>query len=522
MKVVVVFGAGAPCVRYPIHGPCRPLMIVWGQLRPVVCAMRCEGWILLLVLPLLTWLIQGAVGPALVGLPVTWAATDLAGAAKRWFRRLRRSDGLSLIVRAAVADLDLSDAEFAAIRQLLEQASTWIQVGRGTVEELAALIARCLPARAGQDALVAGRAIAGGLLEFAIRDLEPEWFRQVLFARLERMQSDLAGTLDEALLCAHADLAVLLAYQESVDSDRFTRLMGHLVRVLNQLPPGTADRGEVAVYLAKLTNWLNTDPWPQDTRFSGSALAPAEVERKLTISAGHGEDDLDADDLGRRYARLVVLGGPGSGKTWLAKRTARLCAEVALKALADGASLDEIELPLFVTCVQLSSASPIDNIRRAVVSCALAPLPDLGGSRVSDAVQALFEERDAPTLLVADSLDEARWADDRVRQADTLPRAWRIVLTSRPASWNGQLNIDDNDPLQRVGVLQPLRYPDDVERSSLHGSAGSPDGLTLSWSNFAIARPFRNLPRCRCSWRFTALSAEISPCLGAAPNCTQR
>jgi hypothetical protein len=41
---------------------------------------------------------QGAVGPALVVLPVTWAASDLAGAAGRW---LRRTDGLSRIVRAA-------------------------------------------------------------------------------------------------------------------------------------------------------------------------------------------------------------------------------------------------------------------------------------------------------------------------------------------------------------------------------------------------------------------------------------
>ncbi len=99
--------------------------------------------------PFFTWLIQGAAGPAVVGLPVTWAATDLAGAAKRWLRRMRRSDGLSRIVRAAAGDdLGVSDAEFAAIRRLLEQESTWVAVGarhgRGSCET-----DRIMPAGAG-------------------------------------------------------------------------------------------------------------------------------------------------------------------------------------------------------------------------------------------------------------------------------------------------------------------------------------------------------------------------------------
>jgi hypothetical protein len=48
-----------------------------------------------------TWLATGAVGPALVALPVNWAADQLAGAATRWFRRLRQTDDLSRLVRAA-------------------------------------------------------------------------------------------------------------------------------------------------------------------------------------------------------------------------------------------------------------------------------------------------------------------------------------------------------------------------------------------------------------------------------------
>jgi len=221
------------------------------------------------VVPSLTWLIQGAVGPALVELPVNWTATDLAGAARGWFRRLRKSDGLSRIVWAAAGgDVDLSNAEFAAVRRLLEQEGTWVLVGRGTVEDLAALIASCLPGRPGEGSLAAGRAIAGGLLEFAVRDLEPEWFGQVLFARLDRMQADQASAFDRAMLSVHADLAALFAIQDAAGANRFARVMGQLTRALDRLSPGPADQGDVAVYLASLIGWLNTDPWPQDTRFA--------------------------------------------------------------------------------------------------------------------------------------------------------------------------------------------------------------------------------------------------------------
>ena len=263
------------------------------------------------------------------------------------------------------------------------------------------------------------------------------------------------------MISVHADLAALLTCQDAVGADRVARLLSQLGQVLDRLPPGPADNGELAVYLAVLIRWLNTDPWPQDTRFGGSVLTPASIERKLRITSGQGqtEQDLDADELGRRCTRLVVLGGPGSGKTWLARRTVRLCAEKALEALAAEAQPDEVELPLYTTCARLAASPLSDGIRRAVVGSALGQLPDLGGARVFGAVRALFEERDAPTLLVADSLDEARGADDRIRQADTLPEAWRIVLTSRPGAWNGQLTINEEDLSRRVGTLQPLRYP---------------------------------------------------------------
>ena len=150
-----------------------------------------------------------------------------------WFRRLRRSDGLSRIVRAAVGtDVDLSDTEFAEIRHLLEQDSTWVQVGHGTVEDLATLIAGCFPEPASESSLSAGRAIAAGLLEFGVRTIEPEWFQQVLLARLDRMEAHQASALDRVMLRVHADLAAQLAVKDAAAADRFASVMGQLGQVL--------------------------------------------------------------------------------------------------------------------------------------------------------------------------------------------------------------------------------------------------------------------------------------------------
>ena len=398
------------------------------------------------------WLIQGAVGPAAVSLPVNWLAAELSNAAKGWFRRLRRADDLSRLVKAATpTSVSLTPAEFDVLRQLLSDQKTWILVGHGTVDDLAHRIADCLPPREGRseaDSHAAALSIARGLLEFAAADLEPKIFQQVVLARLQRMKTDQASALDEAMFGLHADIIA-----------RFTDVMGELKQALDRLPPGPAHRGEIAVYLNTLIDWLNTDPWPRDRRFDGPILTPDAIERKLRVivTDRQHEPGLDADALAQQCRRLVILGGPGAGKTWLAKRTARRCAEEAIAALAAGSTLDEIELPLYTTCSRLFSAH--GDIREAAVSSALEQLADMGGSRLSAAVRVLFTERNTRTLLVIDSLDEAHGSGERLRQADTLP--WRIVLTSRHGSWNRQLVIEE-DGSDRVGELQPLRYPDDV------------------------------------------------------------
>ena len=133
----------------------------------------------------------------------------------------------------------------------------------------------CLPPRDGRttsDAHAAALTIARGLLEFAIADVEPELFQRVLLAGPQRTEAGQASALDEAMLGLHADLAA-----------RFGTVAGQLKRVLDRLQ-GPAGRGEVTVYLTALISWLNTDPWPQDQRFSGPALTPAAIECRLQVT----------------------------------------------------------------------------------------------------------------------------------------------------------------------------------------------------------------------------------------------
>ncbi len=186
------------------------------------------------------WLIGAGLGPAAVAVPVNWAADALAGAAQRWFKRLRRTDDLSRLVRAATGtSVDLTQAEFDAVRKLLEDQQTWSVAGRGTIEDLTTRIGSCLPAcdgRTADDAHTAALTIARGLIEFAVADLEPKLFQQVLLARLQRMETGQASALDREMFDLHADLTA-----------GFDSVMEQLKLVLNRLPPGPARRGEIAV-----------------------------------------------------------------------------------------------------------------------------------------------------------------------------------------------------------------------------------------------------------------------------------
>jgi predicted lipoprotein with Yx(FWY)xxD motif len=170
----------------------------------------------------LAWLLGAGAGPATVTLPIGWTADVLADAARRWFRRFRQTDDLSCLVQLATGTpADLTRDEFDAVRRLLADRQTWVRLGKGPVEDLATWIAGFLPPRDGRtadDAHAAALVITRSLLEFTVAHLEPETFRNVLLARLRRMETGQASTLDKALLDFHSDLAA------GLDPDRAGQL----------------------------------------------------------------------------------------------------------------------------------------------------------------------------------------------------------------------------------------------------------------------------------------------------------
>ena len=91
-----------------------------------------------------SWLIGAGLGPAAVGLPVTAAGEVLADVAKRWFKRHEMRQLVNSLTGGS-----LEPAEIKAVQQLLEDPQTWNLAGQGTVEDLAARIASCLPPRDG-------------------------------------------------------------------------------------------------------------------------------------------------------------------------------------------------------------------------------------------------------------------------------------------------------------------------------------------------------------------------------------
>ena len=200
--------------------------------------------------------------------------------------------------------------------------------------------------------------------------------------------------------------------------------------------------------------------------------APSALERRLRVRTtgrepSPGDRALTAEEALAGQRMLVVLGGPGSGKTWLARRYAREAAQAALSQLEDGAGLDEVELPLFTTWDQWTKTpgGPRQSLVAASFASGLGHSdPDAGDS--IGRLQRTFTQPGRKVLLVVDSLDEA--ADlagqaSRLRELTSL-HGWRVVVTSRPAAWDATYRGEpDRADGPRVVELQDLEYPGEVE-----------------------------------------------------------
>ena len=238
---------------------------------------------------------------------------------------------------------------------------------------------------------------------------------------------------------------------------------------------GVADRHELIEYLEKqipdwdYSPWTQGREWTQDRRPSQlertleitdkrRAMSPAEaLKGTLSPNINYGQQrTMSPAEALEGVWLLTVLGGPGSGKTWLAQRLAREAAETALEQLRDPrVDPASVELPLFTTVAEW-----IKRHETGFEGLVEAALPH----ESQEKIRRLVLRPGARVLAVADSLDEGVSVNNARRLLNSLTSSptRRLVVTSRPEAWNSATAGLRTKQDTRVGTLTELRYPKDV------------------------------------------------------------
>ena len=215
---------------------------------------------------------------------------------------------------------------------------------------------------------------------------------------------------------------------------------------------GVADRHELIEYLEKQIPDWDYSPWTQGREWTQDRR-PSQLERTLEI-ADEQRTMSPAEALEGVWL-LTVLGGPGSGKTWLARRLAREAAETALEQLRDPrVDPASVELPLFTTVAEW-----IKRHGTGFEGLVEAALPHESQERI----RRLVRRPGARVLAVADSLDEGVAVNHARTLLNSLTSSrTRLVVTSRPEAWHSATAGLRTTQSTRVGTLTELRYPEDV------------------------------------------------------------
>ena len=216
---------------------------------------------------------------------------------------------------------------------------------------------------------------------------------------------------------------------------------------------GVADRHELIDYLEKQIREWDYSPWTQGREWTQDRR-PSQLERTLEI-ADEQRTMSPAEALEGVWL-LTVLGGPGSGKTWLARRLAREAAETALEQLRDPrVDPASVELPLFTTVAEW-----IKRHGTGFEGLVEAALPH----ESQEKIRRLVLRPGSWVLAVADSLDEGVAVNQARRLLNSLTSSptRRLVVTSRPEAWHSAASGLCATQDTRVGTLTELRYPEDV------------------------------------------------------------
>lgn len=215
---------------------------------------------------------------------------------------------------------------------------------------------------------------------------------------------------------------------------------------------GLADRTELLEYLERgITRW-DFSPWTQ-------GKTPSELERTLQLETiGPSSERSTVGEALEGTWLLTVLGGPGSGKTWLAQRCAREAANAAITQLQDPfIDPQSVEIPILTTWSDWARQSG-DGVDALVA----AALPSSTDERLRRSILS----RGARVFAVIDSLDEVGIGGHRASSllhSLTTPAGWKVLVTSRPEAWHTVKSALPKIEGTKVGTLVDLTYPDDVQ-----------------------------------------------------------
>ena len=216
---------------------------------------------------------------------------------------------------------------------------------------------------------------------------------------------------------------------------------------------GAAKRHELIDYLEKQIRDWDYSPWTQGRKWSQNRK-PSRLERTLEIEDEH--KTMSPAEALEGVWLLTVLGSPGSGKTWLARRIAREAAETALEQLRDPrVDPASVELPLFTTVAEW-----VKRRGTGFEGLVEAALPH----ESQEKIRRLVLRPGARVLAVADSLDEGVSVNSARTLLNSLTSSptRRLVVTSRPEAWHSATAGLRATQDTRVGTLTELRYPEDV------------------------------------------------------------
>ena len=274
-------------------------------------------------------------------------------------------------------------------------------------------------------------------------------------------------------------------------------------------PAASADPTKYLDYLREQTGWIDIRGLQVGT---GKAYRfPIEDLYTSLITAGSaGREPIGLEDAMSAH-RLVIVGGPGSGKTTFLRRVAfALCNPNATSAAADDAATGFIArlaaalrgapwarwppLPLLIRIPDLTEH--IRNFWQVSPDAPLTPdshvwLVHFLGTKSQDLDWGLntsfFERqlRDGSGILLLDGLDEASQTSERESIARLFEHATqaykrcRFVVTTRPLAYTGQSVLDgfesaQIEPLGPEAIQNFLRhwctglFPENARAADLH------------------------------------------------------